>query len=240
MPESVNFKGYFPNSVTHVSAMPSAVGFPKMELLGKRLARLRLERGFKTGYALARAAGLTPTQIKAIEDGVTKNPRGETLEKIARALRLSIDELMSDASPRPRPIDHDEPRPEHTVTVPIEAVIVGGDPTEAAEMVKETYELLHHHHRAGRHVIRLFGESMWPTYHNGDLLLVDPKEKVPDGKCAVVRIGNETTVKRVFRRKGGRGLLLKGDNPTYPPIEADGDDVQILARVLKIVEGDRP
>jgi phage repressor protein C with HTH and peptisase S24 domain len=80
---------------------------------------------------------------------------------------------------------------------------------------------------------------MWPTYHSGDLLLVDNKARVRDGETAVVRVGGESTVKRIFRKRKGGGLILKADNPIFPPIETEDEEVDVIAKVLKIVEGER-
>ena len=205
--------------------------------LRDNVRRLRKGRGLSLN-ALGKAAGLSATQIKEIEDGKNTEPGPTVLKKLSTALEVSLSDLLADETTL-HPIDHDEPRPEHTVTVPVEAVVVGGDPTEAAEMPEETYELLHHLQGPDRHVIRLFGNSMWFTYWDGDLLLVDPRQKVASGEVAVVRIDTETTVKRIFKRRGG-GFWLKADNPTFPPIDTEGKDVSIVAKVLKIVEGVRP
>lgn len=210
---------------------------------GKRLEALRKSRGW-TRYRLQKESKLTQTQIAAIEEGSIKNPTLGTLERLAAAFGMGIDELRSYSETGPGISlvigeNHDELRPVHSRPVPIEAVVAGGDPREAEKVVDEQYDLLNHLWAPGRYVIRLFGDSMWPTYHSGDLLLVDSKAKVKDGETAVVRIGNESTVKRVFRKKRGGGLILKADNPTFPPIETEDEEVDVIARVLKIVEGER-
>jgi len=51
----------------------------------------------KKGYSLekvARLAGLSLNTIVKIEKGVNKNPTIETLTKIAKALEVSIDDLI--------------------------------------------------------------------------------------------------------------------------------------------------
>jgi SOS-response transcriptional repressor LexA len=213
--------------------------------LRENVTEARERLGWKR-YRLAQESGLTATQIKEIEEGKNRNPGVDTIRKLSTALKVEPGVLLAGTSPDDLAepgsigIDHDSPRPLLTVTVPVEAVIVGGHVDESFEPKDETYELLRHHAGPGRKVIRIFGESMWPTYHSGDLLLVDTKAKVGEGQVGIVRVGGKSTVKRVFRKKKG-GLLLKGDNPTFPVIEADADeDVEVLGKVLKIVEGERP
>lgn len=182
--------------------------------------------------ALGKAAGVTATQVKEIEDGKNANPSLDTITALAKALSVPVAELIGEDGGT----DHDAPRPEHVVRVPIEAVVVGGDPTEAAEDTGEYFDLLHHLYRPGRKVIRIYGESMYPNLHDRDLVLVDSKERVRDGNIAVVRIGADSTVKRVYRKKNGTGLILKGDNTMFPPIEVDGEDVEIRYKVLRVVD----
>jgi len=135
--------------------------------------------------------------------------------------------------------DHDEPRAEHAILVPVVGVAVGGSPQEAT-VQHEDYSLLHHLYKPGRYVIRLFGDSMHPTYWSNDLLLVDPKEKVRDGETALVRVDNESTVKRVFFMKKGR-VQLQADNRTHPAIIVEADqEFEVEGKILKIVEGERP
>ena len=188
--------------------------------------------------AAGKAAGLTATQVKEIEDGQNENPGITTIEKLARALRTTPGDLIAEAV-IPYGENHDEGRPEHTVEVPIRTVASGGPPIDAEELQGESYQLLRHLYRDGRYVIRLSGDSMYPHFWNGDLLLVEPATRVKDGAVAVVKVNRESTVKRVFKRKRG-GWILKGDNPMFPPIEADAEEVEVVGRVLKIVDGERP
>lgn len=222
--------------VSHGPLAPYGAIVPDMEL-GERLRRFRTEREW-SGYQLASEASLTPTQVKAIEDGANRNPGVTVLRKLAAALKVTLDDLAGTAPISPGE-NHDAGRPEHTVEVPIRAVASGGPPVEAEDLQGETYALLRHLYRDGRYVIRLHGDSMYPHFWSGDLLLVEPASKVKDGAVAIVKVNGESTVKRVFKRKKG-GWILKGDNPMFPPIEADAEEVEVVGKVLKIVDGERP
>lgn len=211
--------------------------FPDMDI-GGRLRRLREDRKL-SGYALAKAAGITPTQVKAIEDGLTRDPQASTVEKLASALGVSTDFLIREEEvPFGGGRDHDAARAEHAVDVPLRAVASGGRPIEVEDL-DETYPVLRHLHRPGRYVIRIVGDSMYPHFWSGDLLLVEPAERAKDGTVVVVKVNGESTVKRIFKRKKG-GFILNGNNPNFPPIETEPGEIEIIARVLKIVEGERP
>jgi len=62
------------------------------EPLGRRIARLRKER-LLTQVKLAELAGLWPRYLSDVETG-RKNPRMDTIARIAAGLRVSIGELV--------------------------------------------------------------------------------------------------------------------------------------------------
>lgn len=60
--------------------------------LGENIRRVRLDKGF-TQDELCRKLGIDPSYLSNVESG-NKNPTLATIEKIAKALDVSIDELM--------------------------------------------------------------------------------------------------------------------------------------------------
>ena len=60
--------------------------------LGKNMKRIRLEKGMTQGD-ICRKLGLDRAYISNLESG-KKNPTLATIEKIAKALGINIDELM--------------------------------------------------------------------------------------------------------------------------------------------------
>jgi phage repressor protein C with HTH and peptisase S24 domain len=76
------------------------------------------------------------------------------------------------------------------------------------------------------------GDSMAPTIHDGDLVLLDRSQrevKEPDAMWAYT-IGDTGSIKRL-RVKGDRYIILS-DNPLVPPDEEPIDFVNIVARVI--------
>ncbi len=61
--------------------------------LGARLKRLRKARGLKQAD-LAKRAGLHRVYVTQLETGVKTNPRLDTLQRLAKALRVSVPELL--------------------------------------------------------------------------------------------------------------------------------------------------
>lgn len=89
-------------------------------------------------------------------------------------------------------------------------------------------------------VFRCVGDSMiGARILDGDVVFVKSGEYVDNGQIAVVRIGEEYTLKRIYR--GEDYLELKAENPKYPPIvirgeqenaEIVGKAVHFLSRVI--------
>ena len=81
--------------------------------------------------------------------------------------------------------------------------------------------------------LRCKGDSMEPTFIDGDIVLIRRQPEVEAGQIAAVSIAGETTLKHVYRQKDG--LLLVADNPSYSPIFAPANsDEQIIIHGLAV------
>jgi phage repressor protein C with HTH and peptisase S24 domain len=83
-------------------------------------------------------------------------------------------------------------------------------------------------------VIRVDGDSMYPTLTHGDHILLDTadKERVRDG-IYVLRAGETLHVKRVSINPIKRTLTVQSDNPAYPTwSDCDPADVDLIGRVV--------
>ncbi len=69
--------------------------------LGRNLLRLREARGLSQA-ALARAAEVSQALISRLEAGERQDAGGALLQRIARALGVTVDELLRD-EPQPAP-----------------------------------------------------------------------------------------------------------------------------------------
>lgn len=78
------------------------------------------------------------------------------------------------------------------------------------------------------------GDSMTPTYLDGDVVYIRHCSDVPNGQVAVVLIDDSATLKHVY--KAGSWLTLISDNPTYPPMRIDLSEHEYV-RILGTVCG---
>ncbi len=93
-------------------------------------------------------------------------------------------------------------------------------------------------------VIEAYGDSMEPTLHSGDLLVVDTgiHQADVDGVYILARANTaepEIMVKRLQRTRDG-GLIIKSDNPIYEPERVphkELEEVDVRGRVVWIWAG---
>lgn len=87
------------------------------------------------------------------------------------------------------------------------------------------------------HVVVARGDSMEPTIHGKDTLLIDTSKSVPrDGHIYVIRSGDALWVKRV-QRLFDNSLLLISDNTSYPPVAlnlSDHPDINVIGQVVNV------
>lgn len=70
--------------------------------------------------------------------------------------------------------------------------------------------------------ITIHGDSMIPTYQDGDLVYIKARPDVPEGAVAVVFLDDEATLKHVYKRP--TGLTLWSDNTAYAPMNIEFGD----------------
>ena len=113
--------------------------------------------------------------------------------------------------------------------IPIVGVVTAGLPILAVENQEGTMAW---DGDPGCFALRVRGDSMINAgILSGDKVVVRPQQTANDGQIVVARIGDEATVKRLYRR-GGK-ILLMPENENYEPI--DGTDAEIIGIVKAVV-----
>lgn len=85
-------------------------------------------------------------------------------------------------------------------------------------------------------VLTAYGDSMTPTFSDGDILLVD--RGVYDIKVDavyVLALNNELYIKRIQRRITDGAVIVKSDNPLYDPVVVENgtrEGLRVLGRVV--------
>ena len=113
--------------------------------------------------------------------------------------------------------------------IPVVGVVTAGLPILAVENQEGTMAW---DGESGCFALRVRGDSMIGAgILSGDKVVVRPQQTADDGQIVVAMIGDEATVKRLYRRKGQ--ILLLPENDNYEPI--DGSEAQIVGLVKAVV-----
>lgn len=195
-----------------------------MPNFSSRIKQLRTDRGI-TQEQLASMLKVSRSTIGMYESG-KREPDFETSEAIADIFNVDMDFLMgrSDVE-RKHPVTPTtiippgfQPIPELD-TVPIVGRIACGTPILAEQNI-DGVTCIPHRWRA-TFVLTCKGDSMEPKIQDGDLVAIRKQPEVENGEIAAVRIGEEATLKHVYRRDGF--LELRPENPKYESIILIGE-----------------
>lgn len=187
--------------------------------------RIKMAREAKqiTQEELGATCGTTKQSIFKYESGVVTNIPLDRLEKIAVALDVSPAYLMGwDEPEQPKPL------PSHIMPLPAmkEWPVLGatacGKPLHR-EMLDET--VLAPVDIKADIVFRCVGDSMINArIFDGDAVFIHLQPEVENGQIAVIRIGDEYTLKRVY--VFDHYVELRSENPTVKPIILRGPELE--------------
>jgi repressor LexA len=120
--------------------------------------------------------------------------------------------------------------------VPLVGTVAAGMPILAEENIEDYLTVPSIPGRTrGMFYLRVSGDSMvGAAILQDDLVLVRPQPFVEQGEIAVVRIGDEATVKRFFRYADR--IELHAENPSYEPIVCREDDgeIRVIGKVVAV------
>lgn len=122
------------------------------------------------------------------------------------------------------------------VRVPLLGRIVAGNPTDAFENIEARIPLPRALLRGARlFALRVGGSSMEGAgIFDGDIAILNTQTEVANGAIAAVLVGEETTLKRVFRSSDG--IRLRAENPEFPDLVFDQSNAGAL-RVAGVLVG---
>jgi repressor LexA len=174
--------------------------------IGKRIAQLRRERGISQ-EELSELALLHRVTVAKYESGQVE-PGASALSRIADALGVSTDEILCRVDKLPPFV------PIVRASVPVVGEIACGVPITAEQNTEGFADLPDG--VAADFALRCKGDSMTPTFLDGDLVLIRQQPEVEDGQIAAVGIDGEATLKHFYKTPGG--VLLVSDNPKFAPM----------------------
>lgn len=122
--------------------------------------------------------------------------------------------------------------PEKVKNVPLVGRVAAGIPILAQENIEDTFALPTEIAGDNAFMLKVRGDSMIEAgILNGDYLVVRQQSTADNGDIVVALLGEESTVKRFFKR--GDRILLKPENKSMEPIIAS--EVTILGKVIGLM-----
>ena len=199
-----------------------------MSEISKRILSIILDKNISYGE-LSEKTRIPKSALQRYATGQTEKIPIDRLQKIAVALGTSAPYLMGWSSdPSAKLSDNILPIPQMKEWKVLGATACG-DPLYM-ELDGET--VLAPDNIDADFVFRCVGDSMiGARILDGDIVFVKTGD-VDDGQIAVVRIGEEYTLKRIYR--GEDYLELRAENPAYPPkiIRGDQENAEIVGRAV--------
>lgn len=199
-----------------------------MEL--KDILRIKRTELNLTLEEIGNAVGVSKATVQRWESGEIKNLRRDKIGNLAKILNISPSQLLGDL---------DEDNTNHTdmnlpgiiplptgKRVPIIGSIACGTPILAQENI-EGYLSINPDNSADFCLV-CKGDSMLPRCQNGDLVLIRKQPTVENGEIAAVRIGDEATLKKVYRPAPDQ-LMLIAENSDFPPIVLTKDEINTVS-----------
>jgi repressor LexA len=179
---------------------------------------------------LADYLGITPQRVTDWKSGRIAS-YSKYMDKIAEYLGVSVDYLLTGKSSSPA---FPGIAPVTRRRVPLLGEISCGKPIYAEE--EHEYSVPLGSENEADFVLRAKGDSMIGAHiHDGDLVFFRSCETVDNGKIAIVVIGDEATLKRVYYAPERQQLILMPENPSYRPlvfVGAELEQVRIMGEAL--------
>lgn len=215
-------------------------------MIGDKLLALLESKKIKPG-TLARLIGVPKSTIYSIIKRNNKNVDFSVIEKISETLDVPI-EYFYDSQPK---VPAAPAAPELTappasfftrevVRIPVLGRIPAGIPIEAIEDVIDFEEIPAAKTSGGRiyFALQVEGDSMFPRFLPGDIVIVRKTEICYSGDVCVVYVnGSDATLKEVRLDPEKRTLTIIPANTNYLPRTFSAEEIELLpVRIGGVVE----
>lgn len=212
----------------------------------KRLDELIRAHPTEDYASVARKLGRNPAYIhQFIRRGVPRRLSEEDRRQLAALFGVSERSLGAPEAAVGRAVvgARATPVPDDLVQLPFYDVGASAGPGKLAEDARAQPSLAFHERFvrelasgdiAALSVIRVEGDSMFPTLSDGDEIVVDAAdgpERLRDG-IYVLRRDDALLVKRLAPHPAARTISVRSDNPAYPPVDCEADAVTVIGRVV--------
>jgi phage repressor protein C with HTH and peptisase S24 domain len=210
--------------------------------MAERLKARCEQLGMNAGQ-VAELAGINRSFVYDIMRGRSEHPNLERLERVAKVLKVERRWLMhglGDVEGEAPILENAEEAFVAISSVAVTASMGGGAVVEAEEDGRPYHfqrSWIRHKLRstpADLRIMHVEGDSMMPTLHHGDIVLVDLARRAPTPPgIFVLHDGMGLVAKRLDHIPNSEPPRVRiiSDNPLYAPYEGTAEEVNIIGRV---------
>jgi len=210
--------------------------------LGEYIERKIREKGESIRH-LAQISGVSHSEISRICNGERMHPNPRLLQKLARALNASYEDMLDLAgylsknkikTTLPEGIDPVK----NIALLPVIGIIRAGQPIYAEENVIGVEPIHPDFLTRGEYFfLQVLGDSMNGSgITDGSSVLVRVQEQVENGEVAVVMIDKENaTIKRIYLNNSTNSITLQPDNPSFTTQTYHAGRVRIIGKVIRAI-----
>ena len=183
-----------------------------------RIKELRNEQNIKQAE-LASVVKVSQAALSGYETGKYEADI-ETYKRIADYFSVSLDYLLGK-----------ETLPSNAIKIPVLGSVPAGIPLEAIEDIIDWEEIPQSLASGGKEyfALQVEGDSMYPDYVPGDIVIVQKTPVCASGDDCVVYVnGYDATLKQVKLDEKHGTLTIVPKNPSYPPRTFSKEEIQSL------------
>lgn len=201
---------------------------------GASIKNIRNKKNMSLRQVEIASGGLSSSFISKLENGKRNIPKVETLERLAKGLRISKEEMFKLAGLEVSKPTNIEYIGSNFVNVPVIGEIACGEPITAEENISGYVPIPSDVVKNGTFfILNCVGNSMEPTIANGSQVVVREQPDAENGQIVAVLLEDENTATLKRIKKTKTNVILMPDNPEYEPIVLNEDRP---GRILGIVK----
>lgn len=186
---------------------------------------------------IAERMNVAEATVQRWESGNIKNIRYDKLDRLAEILQISPSELMGWDTPAP---DVAEDIVSFNIIGDVAAHYEGLAVQEwEGEKIEVPRSWLRGRPQSDYFALRVKGDSMYPLYHDNDIVLVKRQTTLNrSGEIGVVVCDENATLKKVEYVIGEDWMKLIPINPNFPPVTVTGEKLEhcrVLGYPIKLI-----
>ena len=200
--------------------------------LSKNIRYLRKKNNWSQDILAEKLGYKSYTTIQKWEMG-TSEPPLKTLKVLAELFNVDMHDLAN--------VDLESTilspyTPSESTRIPVYGCIPAGVPLEAIECIEGYIDIPDEWIKSGDEYfgLKVKGNSMYPKYMDGDLIILRRQSDCESGQDAAVRVnGDDATLKKVIKQQFG--IMLQPINPEYEPRMYEYNDENYPIEIMGVV-----